>query len=137
MEENNINRNEADYLNEESSRWKTFYRKGKVESIGWGLIFIWGAIVLLADITNYGINFNWWDGWAVFFTGFGVIALIGGFIALKFRDYDKAGWNFIVSFVILGFSLSTLLNTSWILVLIPLIIGIVIIIGAFTEKSTN
>jgi hypothetical protein len=135
MKEIEINKIEADHFHDKTSSWKKYYKTGKIDTIGWGFIFIWGGIILLADITEFGANFSWWDSWAVFFTGFGIIALIGGLISLKFRDKDKAGWNFIISFIILGFSLSTLLNAGWIIVLIPLAIGIIIIIGAFIDKS--
>jgi uncharacterized membrane protein YhaH (DUF805 family) len=117
--------------------WKTIYKSGKLDSFGWSLIFIWGELVLLADLIGYGNNFTWWDGWVVFFTGFGIIALLGGTIAVKFRDYDKASWNFIISFIMLGLSLGTLLNTIWIIVLVPIAIGIIIIIGTFIDKTNS
>jgi uncharacterized membrane protein len=136
MIDKEINKIEADKSYEMRS-WKTIYKSGKLDVFGWGLIFIWGGLVLLADLIGYGNNFTWWDGWAVFFTGFGIIALIGGILAVKFRDYDKAGWNFIISFIMLGLSLGTLFNTGWIIVLIPLVIGIIIIIGAFKDKTNS
>ena len=37
----------------------------RVDSVGWGAIFIWGALILLAEIMNYAANFSWRDGWAL------------------------------------------------------------------------
>ena len=64
-------------------RWcKGCWHRDRGDVVGWGAIFIWGGLVLLAEATDYAANFSGWNGWAVFFTGAGVIVLLGATIRL-------------------------------------------------------
>lgn len=122
---------------EENIGWKKFYKSGKLDATGWAIIFFWGAIVLASEAVDYSAKFSWWNGWAVFFTGFGIIAIIGAIISTYAKDYDKAGWNFIVGFIMIGFSLGFIFDTNWIWVIVIVAIGVIILLGAFFEKSSE
>jgi hypothetical protein len=138
MEINENIKNEADQIqNEETYGWKKFYKSGKLDAIGWAIIFFWGAIVLTTEILGYSTNFSWWNGWAVFFTGFGAMAIIGAIISVYAKDYDKAGWNFIVGFIMLGFSFGFIFNSNLVWVLVILAIGTIILVGAFIDKPNQ
>ena len=51
--------------------------------------FVWDALVLVAETTNYTANFRWWNGWGVFFTGIRIAALTGTVIRLQISAYRK------------------------------------------------
>jgi hypothetical protein len=97
--------------NEESS-WIKFQKSGRGDTLGWGLIFLWGAIVVLIEMTTDVKSISGWDGWAVFFIGFGVIALFGAVVGVQIKDHAKAVWNGIVGFFALSFGLGTILETD-------------------------
>jgi Flp pilus assembly protein TadB len=117
------------------SSWTAFHKSGRAETLGWGLIFIWGALVLLLEVADVVSGVSWWDGWAVFFIGFGVIALSGGIIYAYIKDYSKAGWNLFFGFGAIGFGLSAIIQSDIIWVLVLFAIGAILLIGAFVWKN--
>ena len=66
--------------NENESSWIRFQRSGRGDTLGWGLIFLWGMIVIIAELVGWTEGISWWNGWAMFFLGFGIIALFGGVV---------------------------------------------------------
>jgi hypothetical protein len=114
--------------NESESSWIKFNKSGRGETFGWGLIFLWGAIVLLMEETINVEFVSWWDGWAVFFIGFGTIAMLGAVIGVQIKDYGKAGWNFAVGTVALSFSLGTIYNSDlgWVFAAFAIALGLII-----------
>jgi uncharacterized membrane protein YhaH (DUF805 family) len=116
------------------SSWKELYKAGRVETLGWGLIFLWGALVVLIEATTNIKSTTWWDGWAVFFAGVGMIALAGAVVAIQFKDYDKAGWNFIIGFIVLGFAIGGIFNTDYAWVFVLFGIAAVLLVGAFVKS---
>lgn len=124
-------------VHESDSSWIKFQKSGRGETLGWGLIFLWGTLVLIAELAGLTEGVSWWDGWAVFFLGFGAIALLGGVVGLQIGDRDKAGWNFVVGFVMIGFSLGTLVTSDWAWVGVLGGVAFVLIIGAFYPKRNN
>lgn len=123
-----------EYRTEEESALRKFFRSSRGDALGWGLIFLWGAFVVLIEETVHIVSLSWWDGWAVFFLGFGTIAIIGGIIALRFDMYTKAGWNFVAGFIILGFGLGGLLKTEFVWVLVLGAIAVILLYAASNEK---
>ncbi|UCH90007.1 MAG: hypothetical protein JSV49_05025 [Thermoplasmata archaeon] len=103
----------------EKNSWKEFHKSGRGDALGWGLIFLWGALVLLIEITTNVEAISWWDGWAMFFIGFGIVVLTGGPIGLQIGDHGKAGWNFFIGFILLGFGLAGIVGGGifWVMVL--------------------
>ena len=114
---------------------KDWSEDSRQESIGWALIFIFGALVLLAEITEFSLRFANWDGWSIFFTGFGVIVLAGMLINLLKGKMDKAVWNLVWGLIFLAIGLGNTLNFDWIWVAVLLVIGFVILKGAFQKKK--
>jgi hypothetical protein len=113
-----------------------WWQQDKVDAVGWGMAFIWGALVLLAEITNFMTNFNWWDGWGVFFTGAGVITLIGTVIRLQMPAY-RAKWvgSLIFGLILLAIGLGTWEVWGWLWVVVLFFVGIIILREVFVRKS--
>ncbi len=126
----------GDSKNESVSDLKEFYKSGRGDTLGWGLVFIWGAIVLLLDVANVVSGIGWWDGWAIFFVGFGMLALIGALIALQIEEnYSKAGWNFFFGFIMLGFSLGGLVHEGLFGVMALLAMASAILVGVLNKDT--
>jgi len=126
-------REKEDTFREEGFRWcGDWHRKDKLDTIGWAVVFFWGAFVLLGDNTGFASNFQWWgDGWSVFFAGAGVIVLVGTCFRLFMPEYRRG----IASGLIFGFVLLAIGLDGWSLIL-PLMlaaIGVSILFKAFSK----
>jgi len=110
----------------EWSVWKN-RRRDRLDSIGWAITFIWGALVLLAHLTGFGDDIDWWSGWGVFFTGIAAVVLLGTFIRLLVPEYRRPGliWGFIFGLILLGIGLGEI--TLWIWAILLGLIGISIL----------
>ena len=117
----------------EQGEFQEWWETDRLDAVGWGLAFIWGALVLLADRSGFSSNIAWWDGWGVFFTGAGVITLtIAAIRFLATGRGDKAVGGLLFGLILLGIGLGgTIAVWFWPLVLI--IIGTLIIRSAFTR----
>ncbi len=115
---------------EKSRRFSDWRPSDRGDAIGWAIGFIWAALVLLAQTTNFASNFSWWDGWAVFFTGAGVIALLANVIRQFIPEYPSPSvWDLIFVVILLGIGLGDYVVWFWILALFA--IGIIILLGAW------
>ncbi len=95
------------------------WRNDRLDTIWWALAFIWGGVVLLADITGYGPSFSWWNGWAVFFVGAGVLVLLGTLIRLLVPEFRrKLILSLIFGIILLAIELGDLASWVWPLVLV-------------------
>jgi len=92
---------------------------------------IWGAIVLLASLTDFAGSS--WDGWAVFFTGAGLIVLGVTMIRHMVPEYRRPGLilGWIFGFVLLSIGLGDAMVWIWAPVLA--VIGFSILKG-FSRK---
>ncbi|MFQ5906564.1 MAG: hypothetical protein ACE5JA_08325 [bacterium] len=116
---------------EKGDGYEEWWRQGRWHAVGWGLVFIWGALILLAETTNYAANFSWWDGWGVFFTGAGVIVLLGLLIPThRFR------WvcSLIFGSILLAIGLGGLVDWGWLWPLVLFVIGVIILKAAFVRR---
>lgn len=111
----------------EENRLKDFFISGRSDSVGWALIFFWGALVLSAEVSGYSKNIENWNGWLVFFTGVGVIALSGVVFLFKYGRKDKAIWDMVFGFMMIALGTGDFLNLEWGWVIILVIIGYVIL----------
>jgi hypothetical protein len=120
---------------EEKSRGFGDWRKSdRGDTIWWAFVFIWAALVLMAQNTNFAANFSWWDGWAVFFTGAGVITLLGVVIRQIIPEYASPSiWDLLFGFFLLGIGLGDVVG-DWFWVLVLFIIGVVILLSAFSHR---
>jgi len=120
---------------EKSSSEKDWWRSDRLDAIWWGITFVWGALVLVAETTNYAANFSWWNGWGVFFTGIGVAALIGTVIRLQMPAYRKK-WvgSLIAGLIMLAIGLGNLVDSDWVWILVLIVIGVSILIHVLIRK---
>lgn len=113
--------------------WDEWWKNDRIDTIGWAAAFIWAGLVLLAEAKNFSANFSWWDGWAVFFTGAGVIVLTQVVIRLLIPNFrKKVVSGLIFGLILLGIGLGDLLDLFWPLVLIA--IGIIILLRMFIRR---
>lgn len=120
--------------------WDDWWSQDQADAVGWGAYFIWGALVILAQITDFSANFEWWNGWAVFFIGAGIITLVETAFRLVVPKYRRRWapclvWAFIM--LAIGFGSGGWEIPGWFWVLALALVGIVILIGAFAKRSST
>ncbi len=100
--------------------WPCMHAEDRLDTIGWAGVFIWGALILLAEIVGFADEFSGWDGWGVFFVGVGLIVLGGTAIRWLVPEYRRAdlGWGLVFGLVLLGIGLGDLAVWIW-----PLLLG--------------
>jgi hypothetical protein len=112
---------------------KDFYKSKREDKLGWSLVFFWGALVVLAEVTGFSERFIGWDGWSMFFTGFGVICLYA--VPFLFYAGNKKAWtNLIFGAIFLSVGLGNLFNFGWIWVVILVAIGYATLKDSFKKK---
>jgi hypothetical protein len=112
-----------------------WWQTDKVDAIGWGIVFIWAALILLADITDFSANLSWWNGWGVFLVGAGAITLITTIVRAGLPEYrDKWLGGLIWGCILLAIGLGTWGNVEWIWVIALFAIGYVILHSAIAHK---
>ena len=122
---------------EKKGSWEEKWQRDRVNAISWASILIWGALVLLIDITDYAANLAWWHGWAVFLIGAGVIILLTALYRwLKPEHRRPLIGSFILGIVFLGVGLGDLVkwseNIIGVVVLVAVAIGI--LLSAFRRR---
>jgi hypothetical protein len=115
---------------------KMCWKSDRLDALGWAAIFIWGALVLLARTSNFETNLNWWDGWAVFFTGAGVIVLLKAVLRILVPEHRRP-WvgDLICGLILLGFGLGDQVNWSWVWPVLLITIGLIILRRAFPRQN--
>ena len=115
--------------------WEEWWSSDRLDSFGWAALFLWGALVVVATYTDFSTDYDWWDGWAVFFVGAGVIVLAEAMIRLSVPAYrSKWGWNLFWGTVFLALGLGGLAHSAW--YALPLVaIAIVILKDAFARHA--
>lgn len=110
--------------------FKSWRPSDKGDTIWWALVFIWAALILLAENTNYASNFAWWNGWSIFFTGIGIFALIGFIMRMVIPKVPSPSfWDLLFILIMLGIGQGG--HSVWFLPLVLGIIGIAILLSAF------
>ncbi len=81
----------------------------RFDAIGWAVLLLWAAAILVAESMGLVDRLVWWDGWAVFFSGAGLIVL--GEVAARAlspaRRHSEAP-GVIFGFILLGIGLDGL-----------------------------
>jgi hypothetical protein len=107
-----------------------WWKSDRGDAVGWGASFIWGGLVLIAEVSGYSQNFSWWDGWGMFFSGAGVITLaIAAIRLLVTRQRSKAIGGLIFGSFLLAIGLGEVAAWLWPLLLISF--GLFILLSAF------
>ena len=108
---------------EKKGSWEEKWQRDRVNALSWASILIWGAIVLLIDITKSASNVAWWHGWAIFLLGAGIIILLTAFYRwLKPEHRRPLIGSFILGIILIGVGLGDLVKWS------EQIIGIVVLV---------
>jgi hypothetical protein len=101
---------------------------------GFGTLLVWGALVLIANAIGAKSVISWWDGWAVFFAGAGMLVLAG--TALKYlgsgQSRGKTVGGLICGMVLLGFGIGEAVPWYWAVVLA--VVGLSVLFGSFTDR---
>lgn len=122
---------EEEKKGEKEEKW----RRDRGNALVWAAILIWGALVILAETTDYKENFSWWEGWAVFFAGAGAIVLLGTLIRLLKPEHRRPViGGLIFGLILLGIGLGGLVGAGWVWVVILLVLASIILISAFFRR---
>ena len=106
------------------------------DALGWALVLIWAGIVLLMDTTSIADNFDQWNGWSVFFTGFGVLAFLVISIRSLVTEFPSPSvWDVIFTLMMLGLGQGE--KIEWIWPILPFAVGVMIIYGVITGKDRS
>ena len=122
---------EEEKKGEKEEKW----RRDRGNALVWAAILIWGALVILAETTDYKENFSWWEGWAVFFAGAGSIILLGTLIRLLKPEHRRPViGGLILGFILLGIGLGSLVGSGWVWAIILIALASIILISAFFRR---
>jgi hypothetical protein len=115
--------------------WDNWWRSDRVDAVGWAALFLWGAVVVLATSSSFSEDFDWWEGWGVFFVGAGVIVIIEGLIRLGMPSYrSKWAWSMLWGTIFLALGLGGLVSQAW--YALPLVGIAVLILKDTFARST-
>ena len=91
--------------------------------------------VQVGPAPEVGTDFDWWDGWGVFFVGAGVIVIIEGLIRLGMPSYrSKWAWSMLWGTIFLALGLGGLASPAW--YALPLVgIAVLILKDAFARST--
>ncbi|MDH3730313.1 MAG: hypothetical protein OES13_04190 [Acidimicrobiia bacterium] len=127
-----------DRLTEKERReqvWEDWWTSDRLDAFGWAALFLWGALVLMAQLTSFKDDYDRWEGWGVFFVGAGVIVLLEAAVRLPIPKYrSKFGWTLFWGTAFLAIGLGELANPAW--YALPLAaIAVVILKDALTRRE--
>ena len=115
--------------------WENWCGGVRVDAVGWAAGFIWAAFVIIATHTAVTANIVWWDGWAVFFAGAGVIVLIETAVRLLLPAYRKGiEASLIFGFILIGFGLGGLIGWVWVWPAVLVVVAATILKSAFRSR---
>jgi hypothetical protein len=117
------------------ANWNNWWRNDQVDAVGWAALFLWGAVVVLATSSSFSEDFDWWEGWGVFFVGAGVIVIVEGLIRLGMPTYrSKWAWSMLWGTIFLALGLGGLVSPAW--YALPLVgIAVLILKDAFARSA--
>jgi len=106
----------------------------RLDSLAWAGVFLWGALVVLAESAGYTEALGILDGWGVFFVGVGTIVLAGTALRWWVPTYRRPGleWGAIFGLFLLGVGLGE--GATWIWPLVLAGIGIAILRTALRDR---
>jgi hypothetical protein len=105
------------------------------DAAGWAAIFVWGALVMLAESTNFSANFSGWNGWSVFFSGTGVIVLFGVVIRLLLLQHRRSVVGHVIcGLVLLSLGLGDQVDWDWVWPSVMIAVAVVILQDASYRK---
>jgi len=133
-------RREKDEKEEEKHKgWGEKWRRDRLNALVWASVLIWAALVILASASGFADdNFgDWWEGWAVFFAGFGAVVLLSSFYRMLVPEQRRpVAGGLILGFILLGIGLGQILD-SWTYVWVGVLVALALIIlfNAFLRRT--
>jgi hypothetical protein len=116
--------------------WEKWCRGDLVDAVGWAAGFVWAAFVIIATHTVIASNIVWWDGWAVFFAGAGVIVLVETAVRLLLPAYRKGiAAKLIFGFILIGFGLGGLIGWVWVWPAVLVVVAATILKSALRSRA--
>jgi hypothetical protein len=112
-------------------QWDEKFKKDPVRGISFAIILIWGGIVALIGTL---VDATWWKGWAVFFTGTGVILLLKAIFRLRPEYRRPIGGTVIIGLILLGVGLGDQLGWNIIWPVILIAIGVILVGRIFFRR---
>jgi hypothetical protein len=98
-----------------------------LDALWWAMVFVWGALVLIADTTSFSDDLDWWDGSGVFWIGAGLLALIGIPLRLGMTRYhSRIGSALFWGTVFLSVGLGQLAGRPWYALSLVAIAGLIL-----------
>jgi len=125
-------------MNEQDERGRGGPRKlqhaDRLDGLFYGLAFIWGGLVLAAELSGYKSNFPCWTtGWGVFFAGVGALAILGTLLRLVIPTYrERVGQGLVFGCILLGIGLGD--RAVWIWPVLLGIVGLTILRGVIIQR---
>ena len=121
---------------EETEKTRTFLEwrpSDKGDTIGWSLILIWGALIIIGGSLEFGNKYDWWNPWGLLFIGIGVVGLVGSLLRLVVKEFPNASlWDFLFGLFFLLMGLGN--KTGWIWAIALLVIGFSVL-RSVTKKN--
>ena len=113
--------------------WDEKWRYNPLRVIILAVILIWGGIVALISVGNY-INVSWWEGWAVFLVGTGIILLIKALFRLRPEYRRPMGGTVIIGLILIAIGLGDLIGWRYFWPVVLIIIGIALVLGILFRR---
>jgi hypothetical protein len=121
----NTNNNENNFM-----RW---YKRDAHEDVGWAAIFLLAATLLSIEISGMTSDIGWWDGWAVFFLGLGIIILAGAVVRPIVIGSKVEGFGAVCGTFMVAIGVDGLLGVEWIWPIVLGAVGVLILFSVFKE----
>ncbi len=109
------------------------WTRDPIRTMMFAAILIWGGIVALLTTANL-VKASWWQGWAVFLAGTGVILLIKAAIRLRPEYRRPVGATVIIGIILLGVGIGDIVGWTYIWPVILVVIGLILIGRVFFRK---
>jgi predicted membrane channel-forming protein YqfA (hemolysin III family) len=93
-------------------QWEEKWRHNPVRIVSLAIILIWGGIVALIQSADL-VTASWWQAWAIFLIGTGVILLVKAAYRLMPEHRRPVGGTIIVGLILIGAGLGSIIGWSF------------------------
>ncbi len=109
--------------------WEEKWRRDPLNVVTWTLVLLWLGVVLLIVATDVVAQLAWWETWAVFFAGAGVLLLAQVVIRLAVPSLrQRVMGGLILGLVFLAIGLGGMVGWVWVWPVVVIAIALVILI---------
>jgi hypothetical protein len=106
--------------------WEEKWRNNPIRVITLAIILIWGGIVALIEVSSM-VKPSWWEAWAIFFAGTGVILLIKAAFRLRPEHRRPVGGTVIIGIILLAIGIGDIVGWNYTWPAILIVIGIILV----------